>query len=163
MRYSHFIGLYAVGCLCWSAVVHAENLRFAANAVHAPAVSKISCALPPGVTSFIFRLATTERQPSLTFMNENPAASGKFSIAVAKERLPAKSPKWHVVEGAIHFQNKRLFALSLVGVDANYVKLTFEVEKPQGTAKPDRAAARSTLFERQVGVPQQQPGGLATR
>jgi len=50
------------------------------------------------------------------------------------------SPLWSAVEGAIRFRHKRLFAVSLVGVEAKYVRLTFQVEVPDGDTKNDFSA-----------------------
>src|SRR4029077_16177797 len=62
------------------------------------------------------------------FVNENAAARGDLKIAVSNYRLPAKSAKWTEVEGVIPFARKRLFNLSLLGVEAKYVRLSFHVE-----------------------------------
>lgn len=62
-------------------------------------------------------------------MNENASARGELKIAVSNYQLPATSPKWVEVDGRIPFTNKRLFNVSLVGVEARYVKLSFNVEK----------------------------------
>ncbi len=92
--------------------------------------AQLSHALPRGVSSFVVRLGAPGSPRSVTFVNENPAAEGKLSIAVAERRLAADSPHWSTVDGAIRFRHKRLFSFSLVGIDANYVRLTFDVEAP---------------------------------
>ena len=102
--------------------------------------AKVNYALPRGMTSFIIQLSATAQQRCFTLVNENTAAEGKLSIAVSKERLPADSPKWNTVGRPIRFRHKRLFTVSLVGIEANYVKLTFQVERP------DRTALRSFRF-----------------
>jgi hypothetical protein len=56
--------------------------------------------------------------------------SGEMNIAVANSRLPADSPKWIRVDGAIPFVRKRLFDLLMLGVEARYVRLSFPVETP---------------------------------
>jgi hypothetical protein len=99
--------------------------------------AKINYALPRGVTSFIIRLAVPAQQRCITFVNENAAAEGRLSIAVANERLAADNPRWSVVDGAIRFRHKRRFALSLDGIEAHYVKLTFEVDSLEGVATRD--------------------------
>jgi hypothetical protein len=83
--------------------------------------------LPPGTSSFVIRLANLEGKRCFTFVNENAATDGRLSIAVSDRQLAAESPLWSTVEGTIPFRQKRRFALSLVGVDANYVRLTFDV------------------------------------
>ena len=99
--------------------------------------SRFRYALPRGVTSFVLRLAASGQQRCITLENENTAAAGKLSIAISDERLAANSPKWSVVDGAIAFRHKRRFALSLMGVEAKFVKLTFQVDD-----KADRLADR---------------------
>ena len=56
------------------------------------------------------------------FVNENAAAEGQLLIAVSNQPLVADSPLWSAVEGAIRFRHKRLFTVSLVGVEAKYVQ-----------------------------------------
>jgi len=98
---------------------------------------KTSYALPRGATSFIIRLTDPAQERSFTFVNENAAAEGQLSIAVSNHPLAADSTKWSTVEGAIRFRHKRLFTVSLVGVEANYVRLTFRVEVPDGNGSND--------------------------
>jgi hypothetical protein len=96
-----------------------------------------SYALPRGATSFIIRLPGLAKDRSFTFVNENAAAKGQLLIAVSNQPLVADSPLWSAVEGAIRFRHKRLFRLSLVGVEAKYVRLTFQVEVPDGNTRTD--------------------------
>jgi hypothetical protein len=107
--------------------------------------AKIKYTLPRGVTTFIIRLAAPAEKRCFTVVNGNAAAAGKLSIAVSNERLAAGSPKWSEVAGAINFRHKRLFALSLVGIAANYVKLTFQVDDPDRLAQRDSQVARTPL------------------
>jgi hypothetical protein len=94
--------------------------------------SKHSYALRRGATSFIMPLTDSAQGHSVTFVNENPQAEGQLSIAVSNQPLAADSPKWGEVRGPIRFQHKRVFMVSLVGIDANYVRLTFQVGTPDG-------------------------------
>src|SRR5437773_917352 len=57
------------------------------------------------------------------------ASRGELKISVSNYRLPASSSKWTEVEGVIPFARKRLFNLSMLGVEAKYVRLSFRVEK----------------------------------
>lgn len=89
----------------------------------------ISCALPEGETTFIipiFKAALTDR---FTFVNRNAAACGEFNISVSNSHLPADSPKWTQVSGIVPFVHKRLFNLSMLGIEVKYMKLSFHVEK----------------------------------
>ncbi|HEY1582273.1 MAG TPA: hypothetical protein VGF73_04135, partial [Chthoniobacterales bacterium] len=67
---------------------------------------------------------------SVTFIDESGVAEGRLAIAVADRKLPADSPLWGDVEGAIPFHHKRRFTFSLVGIEANYIRLIFEVGLP---------------------------------
>jgi hypothetical protein len=110
--------------------------------------AKIRYTLRRGATSFIIRLAAEDQRRCFTLENENMAAEGRFSIAVSNERLAADNPRWSVVAGAVPFRHKRLFDLSLIGVEAEFVKVTFQVDDPEkitGRAEPDRTANRFTV------------------
>lgn len=89
----------------------------------------LSCPLQEGETTFIITFPRTSLLDRFTFLNENAAAEGEMKIAVSNYRLPADSPKWTDVNGSTAFTRKRLFNLSLVGVEARYVKLSFRVQK----------------------------------
>jgi hypothetical protein len=90
----------------------------------------IHCPLRAGETVFIIALPSPGMLDRLKFVNENADASGELKIAVSNSRLPADSPGWTAVEGAIPFVHKRLFKLSMLGVEARYVRLLFRVDKP---------------------------------
>jgi hypothetical protein len=89
----------------------------------------LSCPLQQGETTFIISFPKTSLLDRFTFLNENAAAEGEMKIAVSNYRLAAESPKWTEVNGNIAFSHKRLFNLSMVGVEARYVKLSFRVQK----------------------------------
>ena len=89
----------------------------------------LSYPLQEGQTTFIITLPTTSLVDRFTFLNENASARGELKIAVSNDQLPASSSKWVEVDGRIPFTNKRLFNLSMVGVEARYLKLSFDVEK----------------------------------
>lgn len=89
----------------------------------------LSCPLQEGRTTFVIKLPATSLLDRFTFINENAAAAGELKISVSNYQLPAASDKWVDVDGHISFSRKRLFNLSMVGVEARYVKLAFNVEK----------------------------------
>jgi len=89
----------------------------------------LSCPLQEGETTFIISFPKTSSLDRFTFINENAGVRGEMKIAVSNYRLPADSPKWTDVSGKTAFTSKRLFNLSMVGVEARYVKLSFHVEK----------------------------------
>jgi uncharacterized protein YaaQ len=88
----------------------------------------ISCSLREGDTTFIISLVRSSPLDRVTFINENTAARGELRIAVSNEKLSADSDKWTPVDGATSFRRKRLFNVSMLGVEAKYVRLTFHVE-----------------------------------
>ena len=88
----------------------------------------VSCSLPEGDTTFIISLERSSPLDRFTFINENTAVRGELRIAVSNEKLSADSDKWTPVDGATSFKRKRLFSVSVLGVEAKYVRLTFHVE-----------------------------------
>ena len=89
----------------------------------------VSCSLQEGETDFVIAVTNAALLDRLTFLNENVSARGELTIAVSNSPLPAKSPKWIPVEGVIRFEHKRAFDLSMLGVEAKFVRLSFRVEK----------------------------------
>jgi hypothetical protein len=87
----------------------------------------LSCPLQEGLTTFVIKLPTAFLLDRFTFVNENAAAAGELRISVSNYQLPASSDKWVEVDGQVTFRKKRLFSLSMVGVEARYVKLAFNV------------------------------------
>lgn len=94
----------------------------------------LSCALREGQTTFVIKLPTATPLDRFTFVNENAAAAGELAIYVSNDQLPAASEKWTAVDGRIAFSHKRRFNLSMVGVEARYVKLDFRVASGARTA-----------------------------
>src|SRR5437764_6438135 len=88
----------------------------------------VSCSLLEGDTSFIISLVRSSPLDRFTLINENLTAQGELRIAVSTEKLSADSDKWTPVDGAVSFKRKRLFNVSMLGVEAKYVRLTFHVE-----------------------------------
>lgn len=88
----------------------------------------ISCTLREGETTFIIELPKNFSSDRFTFLNENAAACGELRIAVSDSALPADSPKWTEVDGIVPFAHKRLFKLSILGVETRFVRLSFKVQ-----------------------------------
>ena len=88
----------------------------------------VSCPLRAGDTTFVIALPTNALRDRFTVINENAAACGELKIAIADSRLAADSPKWMAVDGTISFSHKRLFNLSMLGVETRFVRLSFHVE-----------------------------------
>ena len=97
----------------------------------------VSSPLPEGETTYVIFLARNSTLDRFTFINENKPARGELRIAVANEKLPAESDKWIPVDGAVPFNRKRLFNVSMVGVEARYVRLIFHVEREDNLAAPN--------------------------
>ena len=87
----------------------------------------ISCVLKEGETTFIIELPKDTPHDRFTFLNENAGACGELRIAVSDSALSADSPKWTEVDGIVPFAHKRLFKLSILGVDTKFVRLSFKV------------------------------------
>ena len=90
----------------------------------------VTCLLQEGETAFVVELPKARLLDRLTFLNENARARGELKIAVANERLKADSTDWVEVEGVVPFSHKRLFGVSLIGIEAKFIRLSFRVEKP---------------------------------
>lgn len=97
-------------------------------------IHPLSTALHPGLSSFIIPIPK-EKERTITVLNQNAAAEGRFSIAISNRQLPVDSPHWSVVGGAINFRHQRQFAVSLDGIEAKYVRLTFDVRLPHEAAR----------------------------
>jgi hypothetical protein len=109
----------------------------------------VSCALPEGETIFIIAVSKNFLWDRFTFLNENTAASGELRIAVSNSALPANSPKWKPVDGIVPFVHKRLFNLSLLGIETKYVRLSFHVDgsRAQTKTRATRAVVTQNMFE----------------
>ncbi len=93
--------------------------------------------LPEGETILIIQVPNAALLDRFTFINED-TVRGALKIAVSNVRLPATDPTWNAVSGDIAFAHKRLFNLSMVGVEARYVKLSFRVTKEDRIANSSR-------------------------
>ncbi len=109
----------------------------------------ITCVLQEGETDFVIELPQSALLDRFTFLNENAVAQGELKIAVSNRRLRVDSAEWTEVEGIVPFSHKRLFGVSLLGIEAKFVRLSFRVEKQGRIAalasygdKPGDAASR---------------------
>src|SRR4051794_20464927 len=99
----------------------------------------VTCVLQEGETNFVIELPDVAVPDRFTFLNENGKARGELKIAVSNQRLAPNSADWKEVEGVIPFVHKRLFGVSLLGIEAKYVRLSFRVEKQGSVAAADAA------------------------
>lgn len=88
----------------------------------------IRCPLHEGETTFVVALPHPCSLERLKFVNENVAIRGTLEIAVSNEDLAPNSDRWQPVDGSVAFHQKRLFNLSVVGLEAKFVRVTFRVE-----------------------------------
>ena len=95
----------------------------------------VSSRVPEGDTTFIIFVARSSTLDRFTFINENKPARGELRIAVANEKLSADSDKWTSVDGAVSFKRKRLFNVSMLGVEARYVRLAFHIEHEKNVVR----------------------------
>jgi hypothetical protein len=91
--------------------------------------STLSCPLPEGDTTFVVILPKITLLDRFAFINENAAARGEFQFAVSNYRLSPNDSKWVPVEGSKRLTGNREVNLSILGVEARYVKLSFHIEK----------------------------------
>lgn len=106
----------------------------------------ISCVLKEGETTFIIELPNNAPRDRFTFLNENAAACGELRIAVSDSPLQPDSPKWTEVDGIVPFAHKRLFKLSMLGVETKFVRLSFKVDgQRQESAQISRPFQTSVL------------------
>jgi hypothetical protein len=106
----------------------------------------VDCALRAGETTFIIALPKSATRDGFTFVNENVTACGEFTIAVSDSPLPANSPQWTKVDGIVPFAHKRLFKLSMLGVETRFVRLSFHVENARAESTDDKAGRISSTF-----------------
>jgi len=109
------------------------------NPVHESAAAfvdsnTVSCALKEGETTFIIELPKNATSDRFTFLNQNAAACGELRIAVSSASLPVDSPKWTEVDGIVPFAHKRLFKLSMLGVETKFVRLSFRVDGQENSS-----------------------------
>ncbi len=139
-----FLAAAAVGhCLAGDDAPNAENqisavpiqqISTATDASNGEALptddnDTLTCNLNEGRSTFVVKLRETALLDRFTFVNENALAAGELKIAVSNYQLPATSTKWMDVDGTITFSHKRLFKLSMVGVEARYIRLSFDVTR----------------------------------
>jgi hypothetical protein len=89
----------------------------------------VTCVLQEGETNFVIELPEVAVPDRFIFLNENGNARGELKISVSDHRLAPNSLEWKDVEGVIPFAHKRLFGVSLLGIEARYVRLSFHVDK----------------------------------
>jgi len=110
----------------------------------------VSCALREGETTFIIELPTNATSDRFTFLNQNAAACGELRIAVSNSPLPVDSPKWTEVDGIVPFMHKRLFKLSMLGVETKFVRLSFRVDNQETRSATISHPFRSSILDENI-------------
>ena len=110
----------------------------------------VTCVLQEGETNFVIELPDVAVPDRFTFLNENGKARGELKISVSNQRLAPNSSAWKEVEGVIPFAHKRLFGVSLLGIEAKYVRVSFRVEKQSDSANVDLTDKQPAKFETDV-------------
>ncbi len=111
----------------------------------------VSCALKEGETTFIIELPANATSDRFTFLNENAGACGELRIAVSNSQLPVDSPKWTEVDGIVPFAHKRLFKLSMLGVETKFVRLSFKVDGQENKVARISDPFRGSILVENVG------------
>jgi hypothetical protein len=114
----------------------------------------VTCVLQEGETNFVIELPEVAVPDRFIFLNKNGKARGELKISVSNQKLAPNSSEWKEVEGVIPFAHKRLFGVSLLGIEAKYVRLSFHVDKqsPVGSASTDQAVASANIPKPQLAV-----------
>jgi hypothetical protein len=112
----------------------------------------VSCALKEGETTFIIELPANATSDRFTFLNENAGACGELRIAVSNSQLPVDSPKWTEVDGIVPFAHKRLFKLSMLGVETKFVRLSFKVDGQENKVARISDPFRGSILVENIGA-----------
>ena len=112
--------------------------------------STVSCALKEGETTFIIELPKNLTSDRFTFLNQNAAACGELRIAVSDSALAADSPKWMPVDGIVPFAHKRLFKLSILGVETKFVRLSFRVDTQEARSNKVTYPFRGSILDQHI-------------
>jgi hypothetical protein len=110
----------------------------------------VSCALNEGETTFIIELPKNATSDRFTFLNQNADACGELRIAVSDSALPVDSPKWTQVDGIVPFAHKRLFKLSILGVETKFVRLSFRVANQEERSARISDPFRGSILDQEI-------------
>lgn len=89
----------------------------------------LSCPLAVGENTFIVALPHISVLERFAFINQNGVGQGEFELAVSNYRVGSNDPKWATVQASTRFGGQRLLSISIPGVEAKYVRLSFHVRK----------------------------------
>ena len=84
--------------------------------------------LLPGTTTVIVILSKIEVLNHFNFINFD--AAGKYSLSVSSTKVGADAPGWRKVASGESFDAAQVVATDIGSVEARYVKIDFETERP---------------------------------
>src|ERR1700731_1529018 len=122
----------------------------------------LSCHLRQGDNAFLVALQNISNLDRFIFINENPETAGTVQIFVSNYRLAPNDNHWLEADRKFDFSGRRFISLSLAGVEAKYVKISFAVKKP-GTIAGLGLYGRKTLaaFANQQSQLRPEPSRIA--
>jgi hypothetical protein len=89
----------------------------------------LSCHLARGDNTFLIALHDISILDRFTFINENPETAGTVQIFVSNYRIEPNDNRWIKSDRKLAFSDQRFISMSLAGVEAKYVKISFVVKK----------------------------------
>jgi hypothetical protein len=84
--------------------------------------------LLPGKTSLLFTLGRIQVLNRFNFINFD--AAGKYTISVSSTKLGFDANGWRAVASGESFDGEQIVAMDIGSVEARYVKIDFETERP---------------------------------
>jgi hypothetical protein len=90
----------------------------------------LSCHLSQGNNTFLVALQNISALDRFTFINENPETAGTAQIFVSNYRIEPNDSHWIEANRKLNFSDQRFISMRLAGVEAKYVKISFNVKKP---------------------------------
>ncbi|MEY2539072.1 MAG: hypothetical protein QOG67_2812 [Verrucomicrobiota bacterium] len=89
----------------------------------------LNCRLSRGDNTFVLTLPRISLLNRFSFINEQATASGSVEIFVSNYRLSPNDSRWQTTNQNVSFSGRRFVNVSLVGIEAKYIRILFHVEK----------------------------------
>ena len=89
----------------------------------------LNCTLPQGENTFVLTLPRISLLDRFSFINEQAAVAGKVEISVSDYRLAPNDSRWQTTDGSFDFSGRRFVNLSLTGIEAKYIRISFSIVK----------------------------------
>ena len=94
----------------------------------------LNCQVAGGENTFLVTLPNISNLNRLSFINEKSEATGYLQVFVSNYRLGPNDYGWNRVGRGYSFSHQRFVSLALPAVEAKYVKISFQVDKPGAIA-----------------------------